>query len=348
LQVAQVGVWERNFGHRADYWSPEMYRLRGLEPSDPRTLEDITQALISADEARRIERLFMGHLDDTAPAEAEFKITLPDGTERWLYTQGRVVYTAQGHRMMAGVNQDVTQRKLADRLHQEKRLAEHASREKTAFMARMSHELRTPMNAVLGFAHLLLQDEQCPPTPRQVERLSRIDVAARRLLEMMDNVLELVLTEGTPASVPKSAMAPPLAAFTSSPALKPQLVQVLCVEDNPVNLLLVQEILALRPEVQLFTAEDGAQALALAKAGAVRPQLMLLDMQLPDMTGIELLQRLRQFAGLQTVRCVALSANAMPADVRHAMDSGFEEYWTKPIDMPRFLADIDRVLALIG
>jgi CheY-like chemotaxis protein len=73
----------------------------------------------------------------------------------------------------------------------------------------------------------------------------------------------------------------------------------------------------------------------------------LLDMQLPDMSGTELMLRLRSQPGLETVCYVALSANAMPADVKKAMEAGFAEYWTKPIDMPRFLADVDRLLAAL-
>jgi PAS domain S-box-containing protein len=347
LQAAQVGIWERNFGQGEDYWSPEMYRLRGLSPSDPRSLDDLTQFLVGVEEANRIEAVFLHHHDDDTPAETEFKITLPDGSERWLHSQGRVVYTAQGHRVMAGVNRDVTQRKLADRLYREKHLAEEASRGKTAFMARMSHELRTPMNAVLGFAQLLLQDVQSPPNARQAERLNRIDAAARRLLAMIDNVLELVGSDADGIHAPASGMAsavhdvPPTAAGSAST------VQVLCVEDNPVNLLLVKEILALRPSVQLFTAEDGTRALELIASGRIQPRLMLLDMQLPDMSGTELMLRLRSQPGLETVCYVALSANAMPADVKKAMEAGFAEYWTKPIDMPRFLADVDRLLAAL-
>jgi CheY-like chemotaxis protein/anti-sigma regulatory factor (Ser/Thr protein kinase) len=118
---------------------------------------------------------------------------------------------------------------------------------------------------------------------------------------------------------------------------------VLCVEDNPVNLMLVRELFALRPSMCLACAADGATGIALALDAP--PDLVLLDLQLPDMDGLEVLKRLRAERALQHSRIVALSANAMPVDVRTALDAGFDDYWTKPIDIPGFLAGIDAFAA---
>jgi CheY-like chemotaxis protein len=116
---------------------------------------------------------------------------------------------------------------------------------------------------------------------------------------------------------------------------------VLCVEDNPVNLLLVRELLSLRPDVQLFEAVDGCSGLACALAE--RPDVLLLDLQLPDIGGLEVLARLRADPGMAGCVYVALSANAMPDHIDAARRAGFDDYWTKPIDFERFLGGIDQL-----
>jgi PAS domain S-box-containing protein len=121
---------------------------------------------------------------------------------------------------------------------------------------------------------------------------------------------------------------------------------VLCVEDNPVNMLLLRELLSLRPGLNMLAAADGQSGITLGLQG--RPDIALLDLQLPDLDGVDVLRRLRAEPSLARCRFVALSANAMPADIDHALACGFDEYWTKPIDFGRFLADIDRLAAQVA
>jgi CheY-like chemotaxis protein len=68
-------------------------------------------------------------------------------------------------------------------------------------------------------------------------------------------------------------------------------------------------------------------------------------MQLPDIDGLAVLRGLRAHPLTAAIRCVALSANATPSDIAAARAAGFIDYWTKPIDVQRFLADIDTLLA---
>jgi len=72
---------------------------------------------------------------------------------------------------------------------------------------------------------------------------------------------------------------------------------------------------------------------------------VLVDMQLPDFDGIEVLRRLRADPATAHLTCVALSANAMPDDVAIAQHAGFADYWTKPIDLAAFTAGVDRLIA---
>ena len=114
---------------------------------------------------------------------------------------------------------------------------------------------------------------------------------------------------------------------------------MLYIEDNPVNLLLVQELLAQRPHIRLLCAADGTTGVAMALSHL--PDVILIDMQLPDFDGLEVLKRLKAVASTATSRMIALSANAMPDDVNAALAAGFNDYWTKPIDMKKVLEKLD-------
>jgi CheY-like chemotaxis protein len=120
-------------------------------------------------------------------------------------------------------------------------------------------------------------------------------------------------------------------------------LHVLCVEDNVVNLQLVRELLALRPAVRLRTAETGREGIAAALTEP--PDLLLLDLQLPDQNGMDVMRTLRATPALAACRIVALSADAMPEHINAALAAGFDDYWTKPIQFDRFLSGIDRMAA---
>ena len=140
-------------------------------------------------------------------------------------------------------------------------------------------------------------------------------------------------TDGAPAKdSPVSSGAPPA-----------RNGRVLYIEDNAVNMLLVREVVALRPTLEFLGAEDGAQGVRLAFEH--HPDLVLIDMQLPDFDGFEVLRRLRAAPATAGLRCVALSANALPEDIARALALGFDDYWTKPIDFTRFLARLDAQFA---
>jgi CheY-like chemotaxis protein len=134
-----------------------------------------------------------------------------------------------------------------------------------------------------------------------------------------------------------------LQAPAEAAARRDHALSVLYVEDNAVNMMVVRELIALRPSVTLHVAADGRSGIESALRH--RPDLVLVDMQLPDMDGHELLRHLR--AQRQSVCVIALSANAMPDAVQRACDAGFDDYWTKPIDVAGFLAGLDRLAAAL-
>ena len=121
--------------------------------------------------------------------------------------------------------------------------------------------------------------------------------------------------------------------------------QVLYVEDNEINVLVVEQMLAEWPGVRFIHAPDGLTGIDLARR--LGPDLMLLDMNMPDIGGLEVLARLQADPATRTVPVVVLSASAMAKDIAAAQAAGAIAYWTKPLDFEQFLHDVGRLLAAL-
>ncbi len=118
---------------------------------------------------------------------------------------------------------------------------------------------------------------------------------------------------------------------------------ILYIEDNPANLALVKRILLLRQEVQLLTAPEAHLGIELARAH--QPNLILMDINLPGMNGIEALKQLQTFEETKDIPTIAISAYITEEDIDKAMSAGFLKYLTKPIKVDEFLETIDNILA---
>jgi PAS domain S-box-containing protein len=129
------------------------------------------------------------------------------------------------------------------------------------------------------------------------------------------------------------------AGSAAQPAQRTPGGRLLYIEDNPINALIVRELVAQRGNLTLDEADDGASGVD--RARSAQPDLILLDMQLPDIDGLEVLRRLRADPSTASIPCIALSANAMPEDIQLALGAGFADYWTKPLDFRVFLGTLD-------
>jgi signal transduction histidine kinase/ActR/RegA family two-component response regulator len=182
-------------------------------------------------------------------------------------------------------------------------------------------------------------------------------VVTRRLVEMMGGTIgvsssvgagsvfwvELPATEApavAPAARPDTTgtLAPPLPGGASH--------LLLYVEDNPANLKLVEEIVRFRPGLRLLSAPDAALGIALAKAHL--PAIVLMDLNLPGMSGAAALRALRADPATAHIPVIALTANAMPSDIERGLARGFYRYLTKPINIDEFTAAIDSTLAWLA
>ena len=179
-------------------------------------------------------------------------------------------------------------------------------------------------------------------------------IISRRLIEMMGGNIDMESEEGRGSTfwieLPETVLLQSVSnshseeqTIKTGAAIDRKLhYTVLYIEDNPANLRLVAQILARKPQLQLITAHTSELGLELASAH--RPDLILLDINLPDMDGYQLLSVLRSLASVKKTPVIAISANAMPRDIDRGMAAGFDGYLTKPIDVVRFLEAVDRLL----
>ena len=113
-------------------------------------------------------------------------------------------------------------------------------------------------------------------------------------------------------------------------------------EDNPANLKLVEQLIARRPDMRLLTAADGNLGIALARIH--QPDVILMDINLPGISGIEALKILREDPATAHIPVLAISANAMPRDIEKGLEAGFFRYLTKPIKVNEFMETLDMAL----
>jgi PAS domain S-box-containing protein len=114
---------------------------------------------------------------------------------------------------------------------------------------------------------------------------------------------------------------------------------LLYVEDNPANLKLVEQLIARRPGLRLLSAADATLGIALARQH--RPEVILMDINLPGISGIRALKLLREDPLTRHIPVIAISANAMPHDIRKGLEAGFVRYLTKPIKVQAFMDALD-------
>ncbi|HET7707280.1 MAG TPA: PAS domain S-box protein [Thermoanaerobaculia bacterium] len=178
-------------------------------------------------------------------------------------------------------------------------------------------------------------------------------VVSKRLVELMDGVIGVESSPGkgttfwvelistAPLTLPASA---DIAAPEESPAVAAgSLRTLLYVEDNPANLQLVERIIGRRNDLRLLTAVDGKRGVEMARASL--PDVILMDINLPGISGTAAMKILREDAATAHIPVVALSANAMPRDIQKGLEAGFFRYLTKPIRVGEFMDTLNSALA---
>jgi CheY-like chemotaxis protein len=187
----------------------------------------------------------------------------------------------------------------------------------------LNRELRTGINDILGCASLL----ESHADEKDRDSLQQILRAGRQMLDLLGgNLPEPSNKVEMPQSQPSTEI----------------LRNVLYVEDNEANFILVGRILESRPSINLVRAECGQKAVELARE--LQPQLILLDLNLPDLPGSEVLRQLRANPTTDSIPVVVISADATPSRIERLLSAGARNYLTKPFSMEMLIAVVDEVL----
>jgi PAS domain S-box-containing protein len=178
-------------------------------------------------------------------------------------------------------------------------------------------------------------------------------VVTKRLAELMGGAIgvESTVAQGSVfwcelilAAAPQLAAENGEAEDVAAPQLSGRAMPrtLLYVEDNPANMKLVEQLIARRPDMRLLTAENGTLGIELARSS--QPNVILMDINLPGISGIEAMKILREDCVTAHIPIVALSANAMPRDIAIGMEAGFFRYLTKPIKVKEFMDTLNAAL----
>jgi CheY-like chemotaxis protein len=178
-------------------------------------------------------------------------------------------------------------------------------------------------------------------------------VTTKRLTELMKGVIGVESTVGvgsvfwielnlTAEPQPAAGAAESTAVARAQVHADAQSRSLLYVEDNPANLMLVEDLIARRPDIRLLTARDGNRGIEIARAS--RPDVILMDINLPGISGIKALRILAEDPTTAHIPVVALSANAIPHDIAKGLEAGFFRYLTKPIKVHEFMDTLDVAL----
>ena len=177
-------------------------------------------------------------------------------------------------------------------------------------------------------------------------------VVCKRLVELMGGVIgvESVVGKGCVfwidlelISTPQAAVRPDKPTSVPAPARGDAPVHTLLyVEDNPANLMLVEDLVARRPDIRLLSARDGKRGIEMARASL--PDVILMDINLPGISGLQALRILAEDPATAHIPVVALSANAIPRDIEKGLQAGFFRYLTKPIKVNEFMDTLNVAL----
>ena len=198
------------------------------------------------------------------------------------------------------------------------------------FKAFLNRELRTGLSSILGFAQLL----QMEGNKAERESVEEIIKSGRQLMKFIETEVGPPMADRARTSAEDGQS--PYAETGSADT-------VLYIEDNEANFALVRHILRGRANTELLRAARGAAGIILARER--RPRLILLDLNLPDIHGSEVLRQLQTEKETAAIPVVVISADATASQIERLLAAGARNYLTKPFSIEEFLAVVDELLS---
>jgi CheY-like chemotaxis protein len=195
-----------------------------------------------------------------------------------------------------------------------------------------ARELRVPLTSVLGFTDLLSVTHKGNPT-----ELNQIAKAGHQLMKLIEQIEETAAIDHGSHGILSSH------GSDSRTNKAPESRTVLHIEDNETNFRLIESILEDRANLNLVWACNGAEGMAFALQH--RPALILLDLNLPDTHGSELLPKFKSNPLTENTPVIVLSADISPSQIERMLQAGARNYLTKPFDIKRLLCLVDEALA---
>ncbi len=221
---------------------------------------------------------------------------------------------------------DLLRRQLRDALAE----AGQGRAEARRLVEQFAREVRVPLTSVLGFTDLLSITHK-----GNSAELTQLAIAGHQLMDLVTNL------EGFGAPAPTTETEDPI--LSSADDETAAIRKILHIEDNETNFRLIERILEDRANLSLSWASTGGEGLALALHQ--RPALILLDLNLPDMHGGELLSQFKSNALTRDIPVIVLSADISPTQIEKMLQAGARDYLTKPFEIKRLLCLVDEALA---
>jgi CheY-like chemotaxis protein len=223
--------------------------------------------------------------------------------------------------------------------------AERASRHKSESLANMSHELRTPLNSALILAQLLAQNTDGGLSERQVRYAETIYTSGNNLLAIINDILDLARIESGEVDGDPASRFQPAETFDETSGPRPsaehdgddlfQGKTILIVEDDIRNIFALTSVFEPRG-ARVVIARNGREGID--QVERIRPDLVLMDIMMPEMDGLSATRVLRQTPAWRTLPIIALTAKATTTDYQQCVAAGVTDYLAKPLDVDKLVS----------